>query len=786
MYKKVILFWALTVIAITVNAQTLLTVSGTVTDNKGTPVRGASVHLLNTNFTTSANNKGVFTLTNVPAGTYKAEISAIGYASLGIQIIITPTSTALNVQLVPSGSQLSEVVVSAEKRDEEVQRMPLSISTLSSKQIQDYRVWNAKDITSIIPNLYSAGPGDNRNVTSIRGITTTSYDPAVATYIDGVNQFGLDTYIAQLLDVERIEVLRGPQGTLYGRNATGGVINIITKQPTNQTSGYASADFGNYNLQRYSLGFKTPLIKDKLFLGLAGIHAGFDGYYTNQFNNTKFDKQNYYLGNYYLKYLANSRLSFTLNVKHNSALNNGPFTLAPDPVTAINDPFKVNQNAITTIIDKTFNASLSINYAGRGFNFTSQTSYQQNYRYYDRPIDGDFSPLDIISLNNNFGNSWNNVKTGIQEFRFSSPALSTSPLKWTVGLYGFINKNPTKVATQFGADAGVYGAQPNTASININTFTNYGTAVFGQATYSISAKFDITGGIRYDYEHKKGFINGAYQMGNSAPFTTTPDQTETAAFKAFSPKVNLAYHITDANTLYAAYSRGFRAGGYSQLGPDPSLAPLVSYKPEYSSNYEIGTKNTFWDKRLRLNITAFYTLVTDAQVPTLILPSAITVTQNAGELESKGIEMEFSATPFKGLEIDYNFGYTHARYTTLIVPNNGVAVNLKGNHQVFTPDVTSMLALQYSHGLGGYSNAKLVARGEWRYLGDQYFDLANNIQQKAYSLLNTRVGVTTSKYDVFLWASNLTNKRYIDYAYDFGASHLGNPATYGVSLRAKF
>ncbi len=148
--------------------------------------------------------------------------------------------------------------------------------------------------------------------------------------------------------------------------------------------------------------------------------------------------------------------------------------------------------------------------------------------------------------------------------------------------------------------------------------------------------------------------------------------------------------------------------------------------------------------------------------------------------------MEFAATPLKGLEIDYNFGYTHAQYITLTVPNNGAVLNLKGNRQVFTPDITSMLALQYSHGLGGSSNAKLVARGEWRYLGDQYFDLANNIKQTAYSLLNARIGVTTTNYDVFLWGSNLTNKRYIDYAYDFGASHLGNPVTYGVSLRAKF
>ncbi len=786
MKKKISLVCLSMIFITTVKAQTFTTIRGTVTDAKGNAIPAASVHVLNTNFITTANNKGTYTLNNVPGGKYSVEVSAVGYASLNKMADVSGTNAEVNFQLAASDSQLSEVIVSAQKRDEEAQRLPLSVSALSAKQVQDYRIWNAKDVTAIVPNLYSANPGDNRNVTSIRGIATTSYDPAVATYIDGVNQFSLDTYIPQLFDVDRIEVLRGPQGTLYGRNSTGGVINIITKQPSNQTSGFASVDFGNYNLQRYTLGLRTPLIKDKLFLGVAGQYSGFDGYYTNTFNNSKFDKQHYFLGNYYLKYLANSRLSFTLNVKNNEARNNGAFALAADPVTALTQPFKVNQNALTTLIDNTFNASLSINYTGRNFNFLSQSSYQQNYRYYTNPIDGDFSPLDIISLNNNYGKSWNNVKTGIQEFRFSSPALSNSPLKWTAGAYGFYGDNPTKTGTHYGAMAGLYNAPPNITNININTATNYGLAFYGQVTYTISPKVDITGGLRYDYEHKKGFVNGAFQPDGSSPITTRSDTSATIGFKAFSPKVNIAYHPGENNTLYAAYSRGFRAGGYSQLGADPtSQPPLYPYKPEYSDNYEIGTKNTFLDKRLRLNVTAFYTTINNAQVPTLLLPDAITVTQNAGKLNSKGVELELAATPVKGLEFDYNFGYTHARYTSLVVPDNGTAtLDLKGNHQIFTPDVTSMLAVQYTHNLS--TNVNLVARGEWRYLGDQYFDLANTIKQNAYHLFNARVDVSTTHFDAFLWANNIFDKHYIDYAYDFGASHLGNPAIYGVSLSAKF
>src|SRR5204863_9593779 len=192
---------------------------------------------------------------------------------------------SLTVQLPEAGVQLDAVWVSAQKREELLQRVPLSITALSSRQVQQYRLWNSNELTTIVPNLYSANSGDDRNVTSIRGVTTTSYDPAVATYIDGVNQFGLDTYIATLFDIERIEVLRGPQGTLYGRNAMGGVINIITKQPTNNTNLFAEISAGNHNQQRYSVAVRTPIIPDKLFFGGSLLYDKRAGFYTNEYDN---------------------------------------------------------------------------------------------------------------------------------------------------------------------------------------------------------------------------------------------------------------------------------------------------------------------------------------------------------------------------------------------------------------------------------------------------------------------------------------------------------------------
>ena len=153
---------------------------------------------------------------------------------------------------------------------------------------------------------------------------------------------------------------------------------------------------------------------------------------------------------------------------------------------------------------------------------------------------------------------------------------------------------------------------------------------------------------------------------------------------------------------------------------------------------------------------------------------------------SKGFEMELNARPLKGLELQYNFGYTDAEYTRLRLSQNGQEVNLDGNRQIFTPSSTSMLVAQYSFPLKFKKPAHFILRGEWIHLGNQYFDLANTIEQEAYSLLNARVGVSLKKMDVFLWGRNLGRKKYIAYAYDFGGVHLGDPRTYGVTVSLRF
>ncbi|MHA4811687.1 TonB-dependent receptor [Flavitalea flava] len=767
--------------------------SGVLTNRQGSPVAGATVYLLNTNRSVISDDKGLFLFKKLEAGNYTIEITAIGYAKIDREIILTGQEQAgkiqrVDFQLEKEITKLDEVVVTAQKKEELLQQVPISISAIPSKKVRDYRLWNNKEITAIVPNLYAADPGDGRDVISIRGITTTSYDPAVATYIDGVNQFGSDTYIPGLLDVERIEILRGPQGTLYGRNAMGGVINIITRQPSNKTSGFAELNLGNYNQQRYSAGLRTPLIKDKLFLGVAGLYDGRNGYYTNLFTNQSYDKQHSFTGNYYVKYLPDAHWVIDLNVKHRNNRNHGAFPLVFGAEDAVRDPFVLNQNATTTMVDNTLNVSLAANYAGPSFNFTSQTAYQKNYRYYSTPIDGDFSPLDAVSVINNYGKPWNNVKAVTHEFKFTSPAASSSPWKWTAGAYLFFQDAPNKQATRYGTDANLIGAGDSLfTTLSTTKSHKWGMAYYGQATYALSKKVNLTAGLRYDYEHQRQEILAEYQHDPDPSFMKIqPDTAGNTSFGAFSPKLAIDYHLSANSLLYGVYSRGFRTGGMSQYSFQPGSPPLVGFKPEYSSNYEVGIKNSLWHNALRVNLAAFYSHINDAQVPTLVLPDAITVTRNSGRLNNMGVEAEISAAPFRGLSVDYNFGYTHSRFESLNLSQNGSAVDLSGKRQIFTPDVTYMLAAQYNYPFGGQGQYQAIVRCEWKYIGQTYFDLNNSIGQSSYSLYNLRLGVAAKNLEVFFWARNLGDKKYISYAYDFGGVHLGDPKTYGVTVYTKF
>lgn len=756
---------------------------GLVKDESGRPVHGATVHILDSDVYTGTDSSGRFYIRQLPRSTGILSLSAVGYAA--ITVPFSGTDAAITIVMKNSAVELDEALVTAEKRETDIQRLPISVTTFNAGDIAGFRLWNARDLTALAPNLFAADPGDKRNVVSVRGITTTSYDPAVTTYVDGVCLLGLDTYIAQLFDVERIEVVRGPQGSLYGRNTMGGIINITTHAPSNTRKGFVEVSAGEYGLQQYSAGIQVPLIRDRLFFKGAGQYQRSDGYYTNDFNNSHYDRQNAFSGSFSLEYRPTGRWRFSLDTKQQLNRNHGAFPLTMGVDDAMNNPYHLNQDALTVMRDNTWNISLSARYSGAGFQVSSQTAYQRNYRYYEDPIDADFSPIDGISILNNYGKDWNHVKAYTQEFRIHSVNAPGSKWQWTGGAFLFLQDNPVKQATHFGEEGDLAGGGGNNYSlISSSTGKNRGLAFYGQASYRLLPRWELTAGIRYDAERRSLSILGEYQEDTDpAPaFAFRSDTSAALRFHALSPRLTLSYEPGRYQLLFASYSMGFRTGGLTSLSADPAQPALYPYLPEHSQNFEAGWKWRHPGNRAQFNLTAFHTIVSDVQVPTLVLPEAITITRNTGRMVSTGLEAELLAKLLPGFDIRYSLGYVRARYKELKIASGGDEADLGGKRQIFTPDISSMLGLQYRYPLHARGHWALTIGGGWKYLGTQYFDLANSIRQSPYHLLNLSAGIEKANISLTGWMQNVTNTRYIGYAYDFGAVNLAEPRRLSFTL----
>ena len=749
-------------------------------NKQGVKVEGIEVSFLNFNRLADVNaNKGV-EYNNLTKGYYELLISAEGYASV-IWKGVLDKSQELSMLMESNSIKLDEVVVNSDKKQANILNTPGSITSINAKQVRDMRIWEISDLSGFAPNLFISNSGDNRNVTGIRGMVTTSYDQSVATYVDGVAQFNLDTYIPQLNEIESIDIIRGAQGTFYGRNAMGGVINITTKKPTNAKQISAGVQFGNYGQKRINAAVNAPIIKNKLFLGVSALHDAKNGFYTNEFLNKKFDNQQQTMLNLQMKYFVGKGWSVQADLKQYTAKNDGAFPLVNDMKALFEKPYTLSQNLTSSMRDKSGNASIVVKHKGKKTDITLQHARQRNYRYYENTLDADFSPADIVGIFNNYGKDFNTVNAVTNELRFNS--VKSSPdaaFEWSAGIFQFTQKSPTKQATAFGNDAGLFGVpDKNFSIISINKGENIGLAAYGHMSYKVNDKVSVNGGMRIDRENRQLTIGSEYEKQPRPAFPLMKDTTGKSSFGAFSPKLGIQYQLNAHELMYLSFSRGFRSGGLTSISSDPSQIPLSAYNPEFSNMFEAGIKGKDKNIQFRYAIAVFYNKVMDIQTPLLVLPDAVTIIQNAGEMNAWGMEVEMELKLAKGLSVQYSGGLTSAKYAVLGVVSNGSQVDLSGNKQVFTPSSTNYFATQYQTSIAAH---ELMFRLEYNHIGKQFFDLANTIEQEGYGLVNFRSSIRTRHFDISVWGRNLMGKKYINYAYDFGAAHLGNPRMIGVGL----
>jgi iron complex outermembrane receptor protein len=766
---------------------------GTVQSKSGEGIPYANIAVLNSAAGAVADKEGKFSL-DLPGGAYQLKVSAVGYATQVMEVDVNE-GKEVAITLPDNSMVLGEVVISANKREEDLLKATTSITSLSGKRIEDTRTWGLSGLAALVPNYnYQELGVPFQQVQSIRGIQVFSENPAVSTYIDDVNNIDILANGFALTDIERIEVLRGPQGTLFGRNAMGGAVNIITKQPTNKTSGFVELGAGNLGLQRHSLGVKTPIVKDKLFFGINGLYQTQDGYWKNDTTGTgatdgaiqgaAVGGENNLYGNLYLKWLPIKRLSLTLNIKgqRDWSNNTGFFVSQRNDSTAFANPDVINLARIGEHERRIQNTALVAKYFGRSFTLTSISSYQTislsfqdidfpgfYHSFYEKEIGEPLPPQVVMS----------------EELRVNSN--SDSKLQYTAGLYAF---------TQVGYEPSTnlaFEVVPGTYAIFRNQSNNFGIAGFGEASYQILAKLKATAGLRYDYESREATFNGFGDAVFSGGVLSelNPDTTVSGNYAALSPKVAISYGLTDRSNIYLTYTRGFRAGGVNAQRVPANVRQ--TFDPEYSDNFEIGYKAFLADNRLSISASAFLIQWKNLQFFNLVAPFTY-ARENVGDAQSLGVELEVAAIPVKGLQVDAAVGINPTMYKDFDLKRvnffTGVesVTPIGGNRLSNAASHTLFLSAQYERPIT--KSLKALLRAEVRNIGRYYTDLQNAVEQPAYTLLNARAGLSYKGYSLFFWGQNLSDTRYLSFGSgdsSFGRSaRIAAPRTFGVTLGAKF
>ncbi|MBS9462461.1 TonB-dependent receptor [Flagellimonas sp. 389] len=776
-------------------------VKGTVRDVLGNPIPLANVKVLNSDLGAATDKEGMFVL-KFTASANTLVVSAIGYATQNIAI---DDSSEINITLLEATTVLGDVVVSARKREETLVSSPISVSSLDSKTIENTQTINLGGLTAIIPNyLYQEAGVPFQAVQSIRGIQVFSENPAVATYIDDVNQLDILANGFALTDIERIEVLRGPQGTLFGRNAMGGVINIVTKQPGNKTEGFGEVGFGNLNLQRHSFGLRTPLIANKLFFGFTGLFQDRNGYWENDASlalvpdpsldgETVGDYRNLY-GNLSLKWLASKKLTFSLNVKSQKDWSNasGFFVSQPNEEIAFENPDKIYLSRLGSHNRNIVNTAFVTKYYGKNHTLSSLTTYQNIVLAFE---DIDFPGFFHSFVDGEIGEKLPPQEVWSQEFRINS-IETDSNWQYTGGLFGFTQnafEPSTNIANELtDAEADFFQLPRGTNLISKNEGFNRGLAVFGEFSFKPNEQLQFTGGLRYDYEEREATFNSNIIFLNGDFIEPNPEITEKGDYSAISPKVAISFTPNENSNIYASYTRGFRAGGINAQRLPEGIDQ--TFDPEYSNNFELGYKVSSFDNRFRLGAAAFYIDWTDIQFFNLVAPSTF-ARENVGDAKSMGLELETSYIPVNGLQLDASFGYTKTEYQDFLLGRTNFETgeefftDISGNSLGNAPEYTFFLGTQYTASLS--KGLKGTLRGEVKSLGNYYTDIQNTLEQSSYTLLNARATLEFRNYTLAFWGQNLTDETYLAFGNadtSFGSRNVRTaaPLTFGSTLTYRF
>ena len=647
---------------------------------------------------------------------------------------------------------LNTIEVTANKRPQPLGEVDGSVSVRTGEELREAGVTKVEDLDKVFPGLVIRKRG-NRAYTnvSLRGITSSDfYNPAVQVYLDGVPQDA--AYLTQeLVNVERVEVLRGPQGTLYGGNAHGGVINIVSKKPDNDISGHISATRSTLT-RAADAGLSAPIIENLLYGQLDIRRSDYLGQIDDlATGDDDIDQSRTWLGRAKLLFAPDGiPLEVALTAQHDELKSSEELYIAEGDLDDLAFD-SVNQGGVSELKRNVDSYALSIAYDFGAARLTSVTSYQDR-DISKRLIQG----FDTPEYQN----------TLAEELRVDF----TLGERWS-GVAGLYFQD-----TDFSRETPVVGASFGASENEVET-QSY--AAFGEVTYALTQSLDLTGGLRWSYED----ASIDYRRVAPSPLSIEDDDS----FQDISPKVSLGWQVNDDHRVYALASRGFKPGGFNHTLPITLSTDdvAVSYDSETSTNLELGWHGNFLDGRVEAGAAAFWILTEDKQI--YVGPIGSQYLRNAGDAQSYGTEVE--ARVYATDELMFDLGATVGRseFTDARDPETGVEYD--GNRVPFAPDVTARAAVRYLVPQD-FLPGDISLRFAGTYSGRTYFDEANELSQPDYVLLDASVDLLLDNgISLSLFVDNITDKTYRTYSYEQGGtefSSVGDGRVVGVTGRFEF
>ena len=635
----------------------------------------------------------------------------------------------------------------------------MSVTLLPSAFIRNTEMTTIKDLGYSVPNFYIPEYGSRQNSpVFVRGVGSKTNGPTVGFYVDGVPHMERSSFDDDLFDLSSLEVLRGPQGTLYGRNCIGGIINAYTHSPLEFQGTRIKASYGKYNDIAVN-GYHYNKVNDRLGFAINGSYHHNDGYFRNSYDDSKIDKFNEGFLRGRVTWKPAERWTLSADVSYRNSDQGGyPYAIYD---VETDETGEINYNRYSSYLRQLTTVGVNARYVGDTYSFNSQAAYQ----YIDdhMGIDQDFTPKDLY---------W--VKQGVRQNIFSEEltlkSTTSGRYQWMVGAFFFSDSYKKQLYTTY-------------ISQNYCTPKFYDSPTTGLSLYHQSA-LDIVGGLkarlglRFDYEHaKEDYVAYRTEAWSQALGTQEDQYNSKLNFTQLTPKFSLEYLTSGDQLFYASVTRGYKTGGFNStfLQDDER-----TFDPEYNWNYEVGVKASTANHALQAELSLFYVDWRHQQI-TQTVPGVGNITRNAGHSDSKGVELAVTARPVQPLTLNLSYGYTYARFLDYkrsetvsytgkmlpLVPRHTLALN---GFYTIVPTHSVLDRVVLSAGLTG--------------IGKIYWNEDNAVTQSFYTLLNAKASATIGRLTWEVWGKNLTDTNYLTYYFKTSTSYgqKGRPVSFGTSL----